>query len=248
MAHDVSLRPSFNPNQVLSLPEMVYLGLRNAILNGVFAPGQMLRQEDVATRLGVSRSPLREALPRLEAEGIVVLHPRRGYAVATLDPKDIVEAFDLKILIERELARRAIALRTAADIAKTQQLLQAMTPAAAGVDGDLSDWFELNGQFHQALLTPANCPQHMRALTTTRGVIEAYIRAEVRLTGDMETAQFEHTLMAQTFANGDAEAFMRLIREHSEHTRIRLLEGLARSSSAAPAKEPKGSRSLTPTF
>ena len=69
-----------------TLPTMVYNKVREAILNGVFGPGQMLRQDEVASKLGVSRSPLREALPRLEADGIVVLHPRRGYAVASLDP------------------------------------------------------------------------------------------------------------------------------------------------------------------
>src|SRR5580692_8644899 len=101
-----------------SLPEIVYRSVRDAILNGVFTPGQMLRQDEMATRLGVSRSPLREALPRLEAEGIVVLHPRRGYAVASLDLHEIAEAFDLRALLETELSRRSIARRTDADIAR----------------------------------------------------------------------------------------------------------------------------------
>src|SRR5690606_16242608 len=90
-----------------TLPSIVYKKLRDAILNGIFSPGQMLRQDDVASKLGVSRSPLREALPRLEAEGIVVLHPRRGYAVASLDPEQITEVFDLRCLLETELARRS---------------------------------------------------------------------------------------------------------------------------------------------
>src|ERR1700678_483212 len=87
------------------LPHQVYHQVRRAILNGFFVPGQMLRHEEVAAILGVSRSPLREALPRLEAEGMVVLHPRRGYAVVSLDPTEIAELFDLRILLEVELAR-----------------------------------------------------------------------------------------------------------------------------------------------
>jgi DNA-binding GntR family transcriptional regulator len=209
-----------------TLPEVVYRALRQAILNGTFSPGQMLRQDDVATRLGVSRSPLREALPRLEAEGIVVLHPRRGYAVATLDPKEIAEVFDLRALLEAELARRAIANRTAADIARVYTLCAEMAALTEKDDDSLAQWFELNRKLHDALLAPANCPHHMRALEHSRNLIEAYIRTEVRLTGDLDQAQQEHAELAQAFVNGDTEQFLACTRAHSQHTRDRLLAGL----------------------
>src|ERR1700677_107891 len=105
----------------------------------------MLRQEEVASRLGVSRSPLREALPRLEAEGIVVSHPRRGYAVASLDLGEIVEAFDLRALLETELARRSIAERTDADITHVYAVTDEMAKLADQADqADRGHWFELN--------------------------------------------------------------------------------------------------------
>jgi DNA-binding GntR family transcriptional regulator len=209
-----------------TLPEVVYRALRQAILNGAFSPGQMLRQDDVATRLGVSRSPLREALPRLEAEGIVVLHPRRGYAVASLDPNEIAEVFDLRALLEAELARRAIANRTAADIARVYTLCAEMAALTEKDDDSLAQWFELNRKLHDALLAPANCPHHMRALEHSRNLIEAYIRTEVRLTGDLDQAQQEHAELAQAFVNGDTEQFLACTRAHSQHTRDRLLAGL----------------------
>lgn len=210
-----------------SLPEFVYGELRKAILNGVFRPGQMLRQEEVAARMGVSRSPLREALPRLEAEGIVVLHPRRGYAVAELRPEEIREVFELRVLLESQLAVHAVAQRTEADIAKVYEIANQMRQVADATDEkSIRDWFELNIGFHEALLSPAKMPHYMRALATARGVIEAYIRAEVRLTGDKHEAQHEHALLAQAFVNGDTEGFIELIRHHSFHTRDRLLKGL----------------------
>lgn len=228
----MNMQPNLTANSALSLPEIVYRELRKAILNGVFAPGQMLRQEEVAARLGVSRSPLREALPRLEAEGMVVLQPRRGYAVATLDPDEISKAFDLRRLLETELARRSIARRTAADIARAYAVMSEMAPLATSTnDADLAQWFELNLSFHDALLMPAGCPHHMRALDNLRGIIESYIRTEVRLTGDMHQAQQEHLQLAQAFVNGDADGFVELTREHSQHTRDRLLEGLMRNRS-----------------
>jgi DNA-binding GntR family transcriptional regulator len=218
-----------------SLPELVYRQLRRAILNGAFAPGQMLRQEEVAAKMGVSRSPLREALPRLEAEGMVVLHPRRGYAVAELNPDEIAEVFDLRVILETELAARAIERRTETDIARVYALAGEMRRVVEAPDDKdaIARWFDLNTSFHDALLAPARCPHHMRALDTARGVIEAYIRAEVRFTGDLVQAQEEHSALAQAFVNGAREPFLALIRQHSYHTRDRLLAGLARSASAS---------------
>ena len=214
-------------NSSASLPEFVYGELRRAILNGVFRPGQMLRQEEVAALMGVSRSPLREALPRLEAEGIVVLHPRRGYAVAELRPHEVKEVFELRVLLESQLAVHAIAQRTEADIAKVYEIANKMRQVADATDEQSTrDWFELNIDFHEALLSPARMPHYMRALATARGVIEAYIRAEVRLTGDKHEAQQEHAQLAQAFVNGDIDGFNELIRQHSFHTRDRLLKGL----------------------
>jgi DNA-binding GntR family transcriptional regulator len=226
------MQTSLNEASTLPLPEIVYRELRKAILNGVFAPGQMLRQEEVAARLGVSRSPLREALPRLEAEGLVVLQPRRGYAVATLDPEAISEAFDLRRLLETELAQRSIQRRSEADIARVYAVISEMAPlTGATSDAEVAHWFELNLSLHNALLAPAKCAHHMRALGNLRGVIESYIRTEVRLTGDMVQAQQEHLQLAQAFVNGDAESFVSMTREHSQHTRDRLLEGLTRDRS-----------------
>jgi DNA-binding GntR family transcriptional regulator len=210
---------------------MVYQKLRDAILNGVFQPGQMLRQDEVAARLGVSRSPLREALPRLEADGIVILHPRRGYAVASLDPKQITEVFDLRCLLETELARRAIPNRTEADIAMVYGIASEMAALAQRTDdASRAKWFDLNMRFHTALLRPADCPHHLRALDHSRNLIESYIRTETRLTGDLTEAQEEHRQLAQSFVIGDAERFITLTREHSEHTRRRLLAGLPRGN------------------
>lgn len=178
--------------------------------------------------MGVSRSPLREALPRLEAEGIVVLHPRRGYAVAELRPDQINEVFELRVLLETQIATHSIAKRTEADIARVYGIANEMRKISEAESDEktLANWFDLNLSFHDALLMPANMPHYMRSLATARGVIEAYIRTEVRLTGDIHQAQHEHAQLAQAFVTGDASGFIDLVRSHSYHTRDRLLAGL----------------------
>ncbi len=219
-----------------TLPSIVYQKLRDAILNGVFQPGQMLRQDEVAARLGVSRSPLREALPRLAADGIVVLHPYRGYAVASLDPQEITEVFDLRRLLETELARRSIARRTAADIAAIYGIAHEMGELASDLHPEnLAKWFDLHMQFHAALLSAADCPHHLHALDHSRNLIEAYVRTETRLTGDLVQAQQEHAQLAEAFVLGDADTFVQLTREHSEHTRERLLARLLATTNSEKA-------------
>lgn len=218
---------------------MVYQRVRDAILNGVLRPGQMLRQDEVAARLGVSRSPLREALPRLEAEGILVLHPRRGYAVAALDPEQITEVFCLRQLLESELARLAITKRTEADIAAVYGIASEMAAAAEeNTEGSRMKWFDLNRQFHETMLIPAARPHHLRALKHSRILTESYIRTETRLTGDLQEAQREHMELAEAFVMANVDKFVKLTYDHSEHTRKRLLSRLPQTpSSSNPQKQ-----------
>ena len=217
--------------EALSLSELVYRKLRDSIVNGVYPPGSMLRQVEVAETLGVSRNPLREALPRLESEGIVILFPRRGYAVATLEPGEIEDVFDLRILIETHLVRRSAKLRTKRDSDHAKNIVSEMAALAAQAEiVDRAQWFDMNLKFHDALMQPANRPHHLKALKQSRGALEVYIRTEVRLTGDLRQAQREHAAMAKAFIAGDADRLVELTRKHSEHTRDRLLQGLARAA------------------
>jgi DNA-binding GntR family transcriptional regulator len=214
----------------VSLPETVYRELREAILNGIFRPGQMLRQEEIAKRLGVSRAPLREALPRLEAEGIVVLHPRRGYAVASLDPAEIAEIFELRTLVEERAAYLATLQRTDADVAPLRELVARMGEIQPGDPEQIARWADLNFQFHDNLFAPSGRRHYLRVAGSLRASVEPYIRVELGITGEMEEAQGEHEQLLEAFAAGDAERVARLSREHCEHTLARLLAGLRRTS------------------
>ena len=216
-----------------ALPETVYNQIRVAILNGVLAPGQMLRQEEMAARLGVSRGPLREALPRLVAEGLVVLHANRGYSVTSLDLDEIQELFDLRAMIEVKLARAAVARRSADDVAVVQKMnMELGALVKCTTSGDARDrlrWFDLNVEFHDALLAPAGLPQHARLLETIRNRLEPYIRMEVYLTGDLDEAQDEHDALVQAFLRRKADDFATLVHAHVDHARVRLLDGLRES-------------------
>lgn len=214
-----------------TLSNLAYELVRDAILNGKQQPGQPLKQTELASQLGISLSPLREALPRLEADGYITQIPRRGYIVAKLNPNQITEVFKLRQTLESKLARLAIAQRTEADIAAVFDLAAQMTKAAEeSSDASQTIWFELNRKFHTALFLPAQRPHHLRALEYSSSLTEPYIRAETRLTGDLEEAQQEHLGLAQSFALKNTESFVDLTHAHSEHTRKRLLSRLQKAN------------------
>src|SRR5579864_4954403 len=108
------------------LSEVLHQRVRLDILNGVLKRGQVLRQEELARRFHVSRVPLREAMSRLEAEGLIVLRPRRGYAVMSLDEADIIEIFDIRAVLEEHAAYVAALARTPEDVDAVAKLLQRM--------------------------------------------------------------------------------------------------------------------------
>lgn len=237
---DVETVNDLRPSAHFTLPEVVYRQLLTAILNGVFRPGQMLRQEEIASRLGVSRGPLREALPRLEAEGIVVLSSRRGYSVTSLDPSDIDELFDLRSQFEAKLAPLALANRGPSDISLVQRLNLQMGELVSQPDVQAAPervrWFDLNIEFHDALLAPAGLKQHQRLLKTLRSRIEPYIRMEMFFTGGLADAQSEHDQLVKAYIRGDSQQFEALTGGHTRHTRERLVHGL-RQAKWFPARD-----------
>src|SRR5690349_4787840 len=88
-------------------------GLRAALQAGRWRPGDALRQEELAAEFGVSRIPVREALSRLQSEGLLVVEPNRGAFVPALTPADVTEIFDLRVLLETDALRRAVPGHTA---------------------------------------------------------------------------------------------------------------------------------------
>src|SRR5215510_2814010 len=89
--------------------DSVAAALRTALHQGRWSPGTALRQEELAAEFGVSRIPVREALNKLQAEGLVVVEPNRGAFVASLSVADVHEVFDLRVLLECDALRHAIA-------------------------------------------------------------------------------------------------------------------------------------------
>ncbi|WJR75746.1 GntR family transcriptional regulator [Bradyrhizobium sp. NP1] len=211
---------------VPSVSETLYGRLREGILTGVFPPGGVLRQEELARRLGASRVPLREAMTRLEVEGLVVLRPRRGYAVLSLDRSEIQEIFELRAAVEEHLASVAAQSRTDNDILAVSQALSLMERIATRSPNQIDKWLDANSEFHARLLSSAHRRHASRFATMLRDQVAPYIRIEINLTKDVRQAETEHRAMFEALQAGDAVRLRKLCRQHCEHTAARLIRGL----------------------
>ncbi len=96
-----------NLNEYLPLRDIVFNTLREAILKGDFAPGERLMEKQLAERMGVSRTPIREAIRKLELEGLVIMVPRKGAEVASITNKDIIDVLEVRATLEALAVRLA---------------------------------------------------------------------------------------------------------------------------------------------
>ena len=143
-------RPPFRPLQTRSLREQVYEHLRDAMSQGELQPGAFLDLNAIAARLGISRTPLREALLQLENEGFVTILPRRGFRLNPLTLEDIRHSYEIIGALEAATLRAHGGALTPGDLARMRALNEAMA-AAVAVD-DFSRYYDLNLAFHDLIL------------------------------------------------------------------------------------------------
>lgn len=209
-----------------SIQDQIYARLRRGILDGVYQPGQTLRQEEVARQSNASRVPLREALARLEAEGLIVRRLRRGYAVALLDHADIVEIFELRMVLEEHAGYLAARSRTTEDISAVRELLERMEGTDHETEGAFAQWSVTNYRFHNRIIESSRRPRLCRIALSLRDSVEAYVRLEAAMTGEVREAESEHRQLFDAFRAGDANGLAKLSRQHVLGTASRLLDGL----------------------
>lgn len=184
--------------------------LRRRILGGHYPEGVKLQQEQIAAELGVSRSPVREALGQLEAEGLVVLTPQKGAQVAPLSRDEISELFELRLLLEPHLLALAIPQLTEADFTRVETIIAEMDAV------DFDGWGEANWRLHEALYQPARRPTLLKQLRRTHETIGRYIRMQVMATNGRADAHREHKLILDACRKRDVLGATALLRRHIE--------------------------------
>ncbi len=190
--------------------------LRRRILSGEYEEGYQLRQDALATEMGISRIPFREALLQLENEGLVKILPHKGAVVSELSPEDITELFELRALLEPVLLRKSIPKLTAEDFEKLDAILAEYSVVLhASQEGR---WGELNTSLHQLLLSRAEQPKTSAIVASLLQHTDRYTRMQLSLSeAARDVAESEHAELVALCKKGDTRAATSLLKRHIEH-------------------------------
>jgi DNA-binding GntR family transcriptional regulator len=199
------------PIQLVSLRDHVHVQLREAIVAGRFGEGERINERELAKDFGISTTPLKEALRRLEAEGLVRTEARRGVFV-TFGPKQAEEMSLARAAIESMIARLA-AKRASAAVIKTLQAHVAEMEVATR-NGDAERLIELNELFHTQIHEASGC-DYLRRLQNSH---QMYTRAARVLllqdTDERNRALAEHAAILEAIVKADQDAAERVMRDH----------------------------------
>lgn len=188
----------------LSTVDRVEQRVREGLLRGDYSPGFWLRQDDLAAELGVSKIPVREALQRLAASSLVTFEANRGAMVRQLTAADAEEVFALRLAIEPELLRRAIARRTIVDVATAELALSEMGRSVT----------DTNWRFHRATYAAARWPLALATVETLHAVVAPYVLLYTKGLGGATASDEEHHELLEAYRAADADAADRVLRVH----------------------------------
>lgn len=218
----VSAMPEIGPISAPSLQELVYQRLRNAIEAGELQgrdDASGIGLQDLARAMGVSTTPVREAVRRLEAEGLVALDRGAGVRVQRLSARDLQEFAEIRLRLETLALERAIDLATDAELDGIEAILTELDQTT-----DPQAWREGNLRLHMALYAPADYPRVLSTIRTIWVAVEPYLRLYSRTSANLDAAQAEHHALLEAVRRRDKEAAVTLLSAHIRRSRRALLD------------------------
>jgi DNA-binding GntR family transcriptional regulator len=200
---------AFELPKTASSPELIYHALRDAIVRGQIAEGQTLRQDNLAQMFDVSRIPVREALARLEAQGLVTSTRYKGVVVSSMSAREIAEIFEFRALVEPTIIELAVPQMSEESLRLGEDYCTQFA-----VETEPARWGDLNRLFHATLCRDCQRPYYLSVMDKTNDRVERYVRAHLVLTQGMERARVEHRAIMDACLRRDAALAAQLTREH----------------------------------
>ena len=207
---------------VQTLADRIFAIVRERIVAGTLADDRPIRQDALAAELGVSKIPLREALARLEQEGLLQSAANRGYTVGRLTVEQAEEIYGLRLRLEPAAAARAALVADDADRARLVAAFEALDQAAAS---DLPRVAICNRQFHMAMVRPIGQPLTIQIIRQLSVLAERYVVKHLQPAGRNTRAHQEHREQLDAFLARDATKLQSLLDAHIRSTLIDLKGG-----------------------
>jgi DNA-binding GntR family transcriptional regulator len=228
-----------------SLTDQAAREIRARIVRGVFQMGEPLSEIALANELGVSKTPVREALMELKRQGLVEVHPQRGTFVFEMNALQVGKLSELREILELAALRRVLAAGHAALATRWGEIVSQMRDALGA--GDAERYRTLDGAFHRTLFELADNPYLLEAFELISFRVQA-LRSRLSLDPELNRTSFdEHIRLAEIVARGDATAAADLLVRHIEWTREHYLEALAAIDAATISTPHKGRRRASET-
>lgn len=203
---------NFNVNEYLPLRDVVFNTLRQAIITGEFAPGERLMEISLANRLGVSRTPVREAIRKLELEGLVIMIPRKGAQVAKITEKNLRDVIEIRTVLE-EFA--AVLACERIDQNGIRDLRQAHEDFIRSVEnGDILDIVDKDETFHDTIFRATNNDRLISIINNLREQFYRYRMEYVKDIRQRSNLVEEHRELLNAITNRDSVKAKELMRTH----------------------------------
>ena len=209
------------------LREVVCEALRDAIRRGILEPGERLMEVQVADELGISRTPVREAIRKLEQEGYVIMMPRRGTYVADVSESDVKEIFEIRSALEA-LATGLAARRIEPDELK---MLEGYLTEIEGYikANDIEKIVETDIKFHGLLYQVSRNERLVAIVSNLKEQLARFRTLSMSYPGRLQETLEEHSEMVEAIANGDVSAARDAAEHHMERAEKTLLKALRKS-------------------
>lgn len=217
-----------------STVDRVTADVRHAVLSGALPPGRTFSTAELSAQLGVSHIPVREALRRLDAQGLVVLRPGRKAMISPLSRDELRAVFRLRQLIEPDLAARSVSRLRERDIQHAYEVLNGYVHGSENID----ELWEYHHELHLALLRPAASEWDMRILSQlwhasdryTRLVFDPYAVSAP----DRQSREDAHRALLAAARSGSPAEIRLAVSEHLSDNEAACLERIASLASSAP--------------
>jgi DNA-binding GntR family transcriptional regulator len=208
---------ALNPIEPTNLRMMARAAIRAHIITGQLKPGVIYPVSYFATRLGVSATPVREALLDLASQGLVELARNKGFRVPELSERELDEIYQLRLLIEAPAVVMAVGKLTPENQRRCAELAHEIEVSAA--EGDLTGFLENDRLFHLALLEPLGNRRLLTIVDELRDGARLWALPTLARSEPLRSSAREHEHLLRAVANGDADAARKIMVHHLEHTR-----------------------------
>lgn len=207
------------------LRELVFESLREAIILGRLKPGERLMEIQLAEEMGVSRTPVREAIRKLELEGFVVMVPRKGAYVAGISVKDIVDVFEVRAALEGMAAGLAAERITNEEMDQLERLLLRINKLG---DEDFDAVVEGDTNLHELIYQASRNQRLVQIITHLQEQIQRFRMTSLSQPGRTKIALDEHKAIVEAISDRNVDLAQSLAREHIENAEQSLLNALRR--------------------